>query len=32
MTFDDKAIDWLAALLADAASSEIMPRFRRLDR
>ncbi len=32
MIFDDKAIDWLAALLADAASSEIMPRFRRLDR
>lgn len=32
MTFDDNAIDWLAALLADAAASEIMPRFRRLDR
>lgn len=32
MTFDDKAIDWLAALLADAAIEEIMPRFRRLDR
>lgn len=32
MIFDDKAIDWLAALLADAAAQEIMPRFRRLDR
>ena len=30
MTFDDSAIDWLAALLADAAKAEIMPRFRRL--
>jgi fructose-1,6-bisphosphatase/inositol monophosphatase family enzyme len=31
MTFDDTAIDWLAALLSDAAVAEIMPRFRRLD-
>ena len=30
MTFDDRAIDWLAELLADAARAEIMPRFRRL--
>ena len=30
MTFDDKAIDWLADLLPDAAKAEIMPRFRRL--
>ena len=30
MTFDDRAIDWLAELLADAARVEIMPRFRRL--
>lgn len=30
MTFDDQAIDWLAELLADAARTEIMPRFRRL--
>ena len=30
MTFDDRAIDWLAELLADAAKAEIMPRFRRL--
>lgn len=31
MTFDDKAIDWLAGVLAEAAEAEIMPRFRRLD-
>ncbi|RWE60883.1 inositol monophosphatase family protein [Mesorhizobium sp.] len=31
MTFDDTAIDWLAKLLSDAATAEIMPRFRRLD-
>lgn len=30
MIFDDRAIDWLAELLADAARVEIMPRFRRL--
>jgi fructose-1,6-bisphosphatase/inositol monophosphatase family enzyme len=30
MTFDDTAIDWLAGILADAAQTEIMPRFRRL--
>ncbi|MFK0688331.1 inositol monophosphatase family protein [Mesorhizobium sp. IMUNJ 23033] len=30
MTFDDKAIDWLADLLSDVAKAEIMPRFRRL--
>ncbi|RWL46643.1 inositol monophosphatase [Mesorhizobium sp.] len=30
MTFDDRAIDWLADLLAEAATAEIMPRFRRL--
>ena len=30
MTFDDNAIDWLASLLAEAADTEIMPRFRRL--
>ena len=30
MTFDDRSIDWLAELLADAARTEIMPRFRRL--
>ncbi|MBA1140570.1 inositol monophosphatase family protein [Mesorhizobium neociceri] len=30
MIFDDRAIDWLAELLADAAKAEIMPRFRRL--
>ena len=30
MKFDDTAIDWLAGLLAEAAQSEIMPRFRRL--
>src|SRR5919112_4226776 len=31
MTFDETAIDWLAKLLSDAATAEIMPRFRRLD-
>ena len=31
MTFDDTAIDWLAGILAEAAETEIMPRFRRLD-
>lgn len=31
MTFNDNEIDWLAALLADAAKAEIMPRFRQLD-
>lgn len=30
MQFDDKQIDWLANLLAEAANAEIMPRFRRL--
>ncbi|QPC93424.1 inositol monophosphatase family protein [Mesorhizobium sp. INR15] len=30
MTFDDVAIDWLSSLLAEAATVEIMPRFRRL--
>lgn len=30
MTFDDKTVDWLISLLADAASTEIMPRWRRL--
>ncbi|UDL91087.1 inositol monophosphatase family protein [Mesorhizobium sp. PAMC28654] len=30
MTFDDTAIDWLATMLAEAAETEIMPRFRRL--
>ena len=30
MKFDDRSIDWLAELLADAARTEIMPRFRRL--
>ncbi|RUU54891.1 inositol monophosphatase, partial [Mesorhizobium sp. M7A.T.Ca.TU.009.01.1.1] len=30
MTFDDTAIDWLAGILAEAALTEIMPRFRRL--
>ncbi|MET3521130.1 inositol monophosphatase family protein [Mesorhizobium abyssinicae] len=30
MTIDDSAIDWLAGLLSDAATAEIMPRFRRL--
>jgi fructose-1,6-bisphosphatase/inositol monophosphatase family enzyme len=30
MTFDDKAVDWLIALLGEAASTEIMPRWRRL--
>ncbi|WP_269214019.1 inositol monophosphatase family protein [Brucella pseudogrignonensis] len=28
--FDEKQIDWLADLLADAANEEIMPRFRQL--
>ncbi len=31
MHFDDKAIEWLAALLAETAEAEIMPRFRRLE-
>lgn len=31
MTFDDKAIDWLADLLATTATDEIMSRFRRLE-
>jgi fructose-1,6-bisphosphatase/inositol monophosphatase family enzyme len=30
MRFDDSAIDWLATMLAEAAETEIMPRFRRL--
>lgn len=30
MQFDEKQIDWLADLLADAANEEIMPRFRQL--
>ncbi len=30
MTLDDKDVDWLIALLAEAASTEIMPRWRRL--
>lgn len=30
MIFDDTAIDWLAGILAAAAQTEIMPRFRRL--
>lgn len=30
MTFSDKDVDWLADLLARAAMTEIMPRFRRL--
>lgn len=30
MQFDEKQIHWLADLLAEAASKEIMPRFRRL--
>ena len=30
MRFDDKDIDWLGTVLADAAVKEIMPRFRRL--
>lgn len=30
MTFDDKTVDWLLALLAEAAATEIMPRWRRL--
>lgn len=31
MRIEAREIDWLAALLADAAVAEIMPRFRRLD-
>jgi len=31
MRFDAREIDWLSALLAEAALVEIMPRFRRLD-
>jgi len=30
MTFDDRSVDWLAALLAETAAAEIMTRFRRL--
>ena len=30
MPFDDADLDWLAALVADAADAEIMPCFRRL--
>ncbi|KAB0573300.1 inositol monophosphatase [Brucella pituitosa] len=30
MQFDEKQIDWLADLLAEAANEEIMPRFRQL--
>ncbi len=30
MHFDDKHVDWLAALLSEAAAVEIMPRWRRL--
>src|SRR5262245_17336595 len=30
MRFDDRDIDWLAKVLAEAAEAEIMPRFRRL--
>jgi len=30
MCLDDKSIDWLAGLLAEAAAVEIMPRWRRL--
>lgn len=30
MRFDDTSVDWLAALLAEAAAAEIMPRWRRL--
>ncbi|MBV2142840.1 inositol monophosphatase family protein [Falsochrobactrum sp. TDYN1] len=30
MRFDEKQIDWLAGLLAEAAEQEIMPRFRKL--
>lgn len=30
MQFDEKQIDWLADLLAEAANQEIMPRFRQL--
>jgi fructose-1,6-bisphosphatase/inositol monophosphatase family enzyme len=31
MRFDDKSVDWLTALLAEAAAKEIMPRWRRLE-
>lgn len=31
MTFNERDIDWLAALLAQAGEEEIMPRFRRLN-
>lgn len=30
MRFDDRDIEWLTGVLADAAEREIMPRFRRL--
>jgi fructose-1,6-bisphosphatase/inositol monophosphatase family enzyme len=30
MRFDDTSVDWLTALLAEAAAAEIMPRWRRL--
>ncbi len=30
MRFDDKTVDWLTALLAEAAATEIMPRWRHL--
>ncbi|MBS3647040.1 inositol monophosphatase [Pseudaminobacter sp. 19-2017] len=30
MRFDDTSVDWLAALLTEAAKAEIMPRWRRL--
>ena len=32
MRFDDREINWLADLLKHAGETEIMPRFRRLDR
>lgn len=31
MTFNENEIDWLAGVLAEAAKTEIMPRFRKLD-
>lgn len=31
MPFDDTDLDWLAALVAEAADAEIMPRFRKLE-
>ncbi len=31
MRFDERQIDWLTALLTEAAEKEIMPRFRRLE-